>query len=495
MQKTFTFIDLFAGIGGFRIALERVGGRCLKFSEINNDAIQTYCTNFAEEADANLGDITKVQALPEHDLLTGGVPCQSWSIAGKNLGFDDDRGQLWNDTIFLLNQAKPKAFIFENVKGLVDPRNQRALAYILERLKLAGYSAGYYVLNAFDYGVPQSRVRIYIVGFRDEVFFKAFQIPQPFEKKLRLANIIGNDLSVTEPDGNVDRDLFGNVMEKRRGTSLSYSNGFNDYFLFNDIRNGDTTIHSWDIVETTDKQKKICLLLLKNRRKSCYGTLDGNPLSLNHFKALDNEITQDDLDGLVKISILKPENYAYTVNFGYSKTQLTDEEKLVLSMAEDNRLITDVLTAKRIFKVKKVSVSAVLDSLVQKSVLVCAEVRYDFKYTKISTGLFGVNRVFLPSSNIFPTLVASDSNDFISTVPIKAANEVEYKRQFIENVYKKGNYRKITKREACRIQGFPENFILPDSRSRWMKLLGNSVSAPVIEMLGKAICQTGVFDK
>ena len=79
--------------------------------------------NTGESAEANFGDITGIKSLPAHDLLTAGVPCQSWSIAGKNLGFDDDRGQLWNDTIYLLNQSRPKAFIFENVKGLVDPRN------------------------------------------------------------------------------------------------------------------------------------------------------------------------------------------------------------------------------------------------------------------------------------------------------------------------------------------------------------------------------------
>ena len=114
MNNKFTYVDLFAGIGGFRLALNSIGGECVNFTEINKDAITTYCTNFNEDPLFNLGDITKIKSLPEHDLLTGGVPCQSWSIAGKNLGFDDDRGQLWNDTIYLLNQSRPKGFIFEN---------------------------------------------------------------------------------------------------------------------------------------------------------------------------------------------------------------------------------------------------------------------------------------------------------------------------------------------------------------------------------------------
>ena len=127
------------------MALDRIGGNCLKFSEINQEAIKTYCTNFNEKTENNLGDIKKIQDLPQNDLLVGGVPCQSWSIAGKNLGFDDDRGQLWNDTIYLLNKTKPKAFIFENVKGLADPRNKEALNYILERIRAAGYFANYFI--------------------------------------------------------------------------------------------------------------------------------------------------------------------------------------------------------------------------------------------------------------------------------------------------------------------------------------------------------------
>ena len=105
-----------------------------------------------------------------------------------------------------------------------------------------------------------------------------------------------------------------------------------------------------------------------------------------------------------------------------------------------------------------------------------------------------MNRVFLPTSNIFPTLVASDTNDFITTRTIDAKNEEEYKSKFISEIYQKGNYRKITKEEACEIQGFPKDFILPENRARWMKLLGNSVSVPVIQLLGQAILDTGVFD-
>jgi DNA (cytosine-5)-methyltransferase 1 len=490
----FTFIDLFAGIGGFRKAMADNGGECLYFSEINSDAINTYCVNSNEPVEKNLGDITKIKSLPSHNLLTAGVPCQSWSIAGKNLGFDDDRGQLWNDTIFLLNQSRPDAFIFENVKGLVDPRNKKALTYILERIKEAGYFAKYYVLNSFDYGVPQNRIRIYIIGFKDPKVAEAFRLPKPIDDKVKLADIL-NDFTekIEEEDIQLPRDLFGNIITQK-SMSLSTSNGLNDYFLFNDLRNGHSTIHSWDIKETTERQKEICYLLLKNRRKSAYGCLDGNPLSLNHFQGLDRSISKNELEELVDLEILKKVDYAFKINPDKLEN-LEEEEQILLEKCKGDILVIDELKTSRELKLKKISITKAIEKLLEKEVLELFESRYDFKNTKISTGLYGVNRIFLPSSNIFPTLVASDTNDFVTTQIIKAKNETEHKKNFIDKVYKKENYRRITKEEACLIQGFPKDYILPDSRARWMKLIGNSVSVPVIDILVKAIIETGVFDK
>jgi DNA (cytosine-5)-methyltransferase 1 len=489
----FTFIDLFSGIGGFRMALENNGGECLHFSEISKDAIDIYCKNSKEPVEKNLGDITKIKELPKHNLLTAGVPCQSWSIAGRNLGFDDDRGQLWNDTIFLLNQSKPDAFIFENVKGLVDPRNKNALTYILGRIEEAGYFSNYYVLNSFDYGVPQNRMRIYIVGFRDKEFADKFKLPKPLEKKIKLADILSDfNEKIIETENNAPRDLFGEIITQK-SMSLSTSNGLNDYFLFNDLRNGHSTIHSWDILNTTERQKKICNLLLKNRRKSAYGNLDGNPLSFKHFQDLDNSINEDELNELVELQILKTVNYSYSI-CREKLSELSEEESVIINNCEGDILVVDNLKMSRELKLKKISLTKTLPLLIEKEAIVPTEIRYDFKNTKISTGLFGVNRIFLPTSNIFPTLVASDTNDYVTTKIITAKNEEEHRRNFIKNVYQKENYRRITKEEACLIQGFPKDYILPENRARWMKLVGNSVSVPVIDMLAKKIIETGVFD-
>ncbi|MEY2978218.1 MAG: DNA cytosine methyltransferase [Prochlorotrichaceae cyanobacterium] len=493
-KKYFSFIDLFAGIGGFRIALNAQGGDCLGFSEIDSDAITTYCENFSESETKNFGDIKYIDNLPQHDLLTAGVPCQSWSIAGRNLGFDDDRGQLWNDTLYLLQKSQPKAFLFENVKGLSDPRNKSALKYILDRIKLAGYFANYYVINALDYGVFQNRIRIYIVGFREQQFFDRFKLPKPQSQNKTLGELFGLDVQIPDQPKVNQLYLFEDFPSSTISRSMSLSNtyGFNDYFLFNDIRNGHTTIHSWDIINTTQRQKDICYLLLKNRRKNAYGKLDGNPLSLKQFQNLDSSIAQKELDELVKIGILGIEEYEFIIE-NPSLKNLSNGEIDILQCARDKKLNIDEIKGDRSIKIKKVPISKTIHSLKVKGAIKCQEYRFDFKNTKISTGLFGVSRIFLPSSSVFPTLVSTDTNDYVATKDIKPNNIEEYKKQFIDEIYKPGLYRKITQSEACLIQGFPRSFKLPDARSRWMRLIGNSVSIPVIEMLCQAIIETNVF--
>lgn len=481
----FTFIDLFAGIGGFRLALEQNGGHCIGFSEIATDAISSYCANYNESEESNYGDITKLKNLPSHDFLTGGVPCQSWSIAGKNLGFDDSRGQLWNDALYLLNKTQPKVFIFENVKGLADPRNKEALSHIMRQIKLAGYHAGYYLLNSYDFGVPQNRIRIYIIGFKDEKYFNRFTLPQKSGGKITLSDVVfGNKYR--------DNTEYCNTYRQRQSIS-SNSDGKNDYFLFNDLRGGATTIHSWDLIETTEQEKNICNLLLKNRRKRLYGPLDGNPLSLGHFMELDHSITKEDINGLIGKGILKEEKYIFQLRDDISNI---DMEGIEILKGYDSRHINiDVLKSDRNFKIRKIIVTDFMEELENIGVAKCVEVRYDFKNTKISTGLNGVNRIFLPSTKLYPTLVASDTNDFISEVAVTGFSDEEYKQNFLTNVYQAGRYRRISKQEACLIQGFPEDFILPESRPRWMKLIGNSVAVTLISQLAHSVVATGVFDE
>jgi DNA (cytosine-5)-methyltransferase 1 len=183
----FTFIDLFAGIGGFRLAMQNLGGKCIYSSEWDHQAKKTYEANFGE---VPFGDITKQSNkdfIPESfDVLCAGFPCQAFSIAGKRGGFEDTRGTLFFDVAQILKKHRPKAFFLENVKGLTNHDRGKTLSTILNALR---DDLGYHVpepkvLNAKDFGVPQNRERIFIVGFLDKDAAESFQYPKPAEEKV-----------------------------------------------------------------------------------------------------------------------------------------------------------------------------------------------------------------------------------------------------------------------------------------------------------------------
>lgn len=167
-KNNITFIDLFCGLGGFRIAFENHGAKCVFSSEIDKWAVETYKENFNEIPH---GDITKIheENIPEHDILCAGFPCQPFSIAGKRMGFEDTRGTLFFDVARILKAKKPKAFILENVKGIVSHDEGRTLKTIEHTLEDLGYDFSYKVMNALDHGIPQNRERWYCIGFRKDL--------------------------------------------------------------------------------------------------------------------------------------------------------------------------------------------------------------------------------------------------------------------------------------------------------------------------------------
>lgn len=188
----FKFIDLFAGIGGFRLALQRLGGACVFSSEWDKDAAQTYAKNFGY---IPFGDITQEATkayIPDNfDVLCAGFPCQAFSIAGKRGGFEDTRGTLFFDVAEIIKRKQPKAFFLENVKGLRSHDKGRTLATILNVLR---NDLGYYVpdpkiINAKDFGVPQNRERIFIVGFHKNTKVTDFDFPKPKMKEVKFSDI------------------------------------------------------------------------------------------------------------------------------------------------------------------------------------------------------------------------------------------------------------------------------------------------------------------
>lgn len=207
-MNNFTFIDLFAGIGGIRLPFDELGGECVFSSEWDEFAQQTYKANFGE---LPKGDITQINAndIPEHDILLGGFPCQAFSIMGKSLGFADTRGTLFFEIERILKAKRPKAFLLENVKQLKGHDKGRTLQVIISKLELLGYKVKWEILNALDFGLPQKRERIIIVGFADHSI--DFEFPKGNEDiRIALKDIL-------EPDENVDQKYFASneIVNKR----------------------------------------------------------------------------------------------------------------------------------------------------------------------------------------------------------------------------------------------------------------------------------------
>ena len=182
----FTFIDLFAGIGGFRMAFQNLGGKCVFSSEWDEQARKTYYANYGE---VPFGDITKETVknkIPKSfDILCAGFPCQAFSLAGKRLGFEETRGTLFFDVAEILHRYQPKAFFLENVKGLVIHDKGRTLKTILNTLKEVGYVVpNPQIINAMYFGVPQHRERIYIIGFREDLGITKDEFSYPEQKEI-----------------------------------------------------------------------------------------------------------------------------------------------------------------------------------------------------------------------------------------------------------------------------------------------------------------------
>lgn len=188
-RPSLRFIDLFCGMGGFRLAFEAQGCKCVYSSDIDEYACRTYELNFG---DFPKSDITKVEAkdIPEFDILCAGFPCQPFSIAGKRLGFDDTRGTLFFDVARILKEKKPMAFLLENVRGLSNHDGGKTLNVILNTLDELDYETEWKVLNAKDYGVPQNRERWYCIGIRKDLNLKLPNFPDKKKLTHTLKDII-----------------------------------------------------------------------------------------------------------------------------------------------------------------------------------------------------------------------------------------------------------------------------------------------------------------
>lgn len=217
----FTFIDLFAGIGGIRMGFEEAGGECVFTSEWDEPAQKTYEANFGEMP---YGDITKInpKEIPDFDILLAGFPCQPFSMAGLKKGFEDTRGTLFFDIMRIVEHHKPPVVFLENVRNLVSHDKGNTLKVITSTLGHLGYKVSYKLFNAKDFGVPQNRVRIYIVAFRDNV---DFVFPVEPKIKVKLGDILEKRV---DPKYTISDKLWAGhqrrkLEHKEKGNGFGYS--------------------------------------------------------------------------------------------------------------------------------------------------------------------------------------------------------------------------------------------------------------------------------
>ena len=423
-REEIKFIDLFAGIGAFRLGFENacieVGlkPRCVLTSEIKKYAITTYQANFEEHnlsGDISLIDPSKVG---DFDILLAGFPCQAFSAAGKRDGFADTRGTLFFEIERILEFKRPKGFILENVEGLVahdrkNPKDKigRTLTTILTRLENLGYSVSWKVLNAVDFGVPQNRKRIFIVGaLNAEVSLEGFESSSP-----KLHEVLQNGLPV------IDTKLS-------RLLTKTFSQAELEGKAIKDKRGGSTNIHSWDIAlkgKVSQSQKRLLEALLRARRSKKWAVgkgidwMDGMPLTLREIQSFcDEPNLKKMLEDLVDkgyLSFEHPKEIKHSTINGRSKT----------------------------LRVPKVS----------------SEKGYNIVSGKLS---FDINLILDPKS-ISPTLVATD----LSRIAVSEKNGL----------------RPLSDLELLRLFGLPDDFKLVGSATEKADLIGNTVVVPVVEKI------------
>lgn len=326
--KKIKFIDLFSGIGGIRKGFEQacdemgLKSECVFSSEIKPYAVDVFKQNHPNEDIS--GDITKIEAkkIPSFDFVLAGFPCQAFSAAGKRLGFEDTRGTLFFEVERIIKEKSPFGFILENVEGLVNhdkknPKDKigRTLSVILEHLEILGYKINWKVLNAKDFGVPQERKRIYIVGTKKEKpNLDDFEI-----KTKTLDSVLEQGLEVSS--SNFVKLLLAHYsVDELKGKSIK------------DKRGGDNNIHSWDIDyrgEISVIQRNLLNQMLKERRKKKWAEefgidwMDGMPLTIPQIRTFfDDDNLEEILEDLVKKRYLRKEHPKKKVG----KQRIQDEQ-------------------------------------------------------------------------------------------------------------------------------------------------------------------------
>lgn len=430
MSKKITFIDLFAGIGGFRIGFERsckelgFEPRCLFTSEIKPHAIDIYKANFTDSR--IYGDITSEEireSIPKKfDILLAGFPCQAFSSAGKRQGFLDTRGTLFFEIEKILERHSPPGFILENVEGLVNhdklnPNDKigQTLSTILNKLESLGYKVSWKVLNASNFGLAQARKRIFIVGTKKyQISLEDFPLV-----RLPLKNFL--EKGIKSKPLKISSLLFDNFSAKQLyGKSIK------------DKRGGKENIHSWDLGlkgAVSLNQKVILEKMLRARRNKKWAEvkgiewMDGMPLTIDEIRSFHNENNlKKSLDDLVKKGYVVYEHPKdiFTIN----ENGVTKKVRLP---REDLPKGYNIVAGKLSFEVSKI----------------------------------------LDPDSFSPTLVATD----LGRVGVVDGKKV----------------RRLTMTEQLRLFGFPDDFAIPVKETLAHDVFGNTVPIPVVSAISNRL--------
>lgn len=353
------FIDLFAGIGGIRLGVTNalanhgIESQCVLSSEIDEKACETYELNYHEYPSGDIHDIVDV---PPFDLVLAGFPCQPFSYAGKRQGFGDTRGTLFFEVERLISSYRPKAFLLENVRGLYTHDNGRTFQTIMNHLHDLGYGTYDLLLNSSDFGVPQNRVRLYILGIRDAqpnmtlVTNLGAVDSHAYRRGLQLDLFGGQHHAVVADilENEVDpkyicSDRFQQMLHTAVGDNLEILHGWR----MMDYRGGQS-VHSWDMGlrgECSEAEKRFMNLLIQNRRHPEFGReQDGKKLTLDQIRTFyhDEDIEQV-ANALIEKGYLKVQEGKYSPvcgNMSFEVFKYLDPQSIsiTLTSSDCNRL-------------------------------------------------------------------------------------------------------------------------------------------------------------
>lgn len=430
-MQSIKFIDLFAGMGGFRLGFEQAviaqqkTPICVFSSEIKPYAIQVYKDNFHNDDVA--GDITKIDSseIPDFDVLLAGFPCQAFSSAGKRQGFLDTRGTMFFEVERILKEKRPKAFILENVEGLVkhDLLNKtdemgQTLTIILESLRNLGYLVSWKVLDASSFGVPQARKRIYITG----TLLNSVKLDE-FEPNLKTLD------TVLERDQPLLKGKLIDLLLKHYPIDSLYGKSVKDK------RGGLNNIHSWDIElkgSVSPDQRDLLSKIMRARRNKKWAEIkgiqwmDGMPLTINEIRTFyDHPNLQEMLDDLSKKKYVKLEHPKDVVAY-FDATGIQKQRREY-----------------------------------RKDI----EMGYNIVAGKLS---YEINKILDPKA-IAPTLVATD----LDRIVVPDGNGL----------------RLLTSIEKKRLFGFPDDYMLNVKPKEAFDLFGNTVAVPVVKAVAERLLQ------